>query len=143
MSNDESQFASVLRMRNCDILQALEKAQLFVRRVRRHPSVPTGLQPLKIALALGAWYFESLTHGLVQLRGADVNQGERLVENGKVEKKKQKSFLKQSNAEEQCSCNYRWNNFFVVIRSSLFSLQLQLSNKTQTVLLTALYFSFF
>ena len=143
MSNDESQFASVLRMRNCDILQALEKAQLFVRRVRRHPSVPTGLQPLKIALALGAWYFESLTHGLVQLRGADVNQGERLVENGKVEKKKQKSFLKQSNAEEQCSCNYRWNIFFVVIRSSLFFLQLQLSNKTQTVLLTALYFSFF
>jgi len=93
VSNDESQFASVLRMRNCDILQALEKAQLFVRRVRRHPSVPTGLQPLKIALALGAWYFESLTHGLVQLRGADVNQGERLVENGKVEKKKQKRFF--------------------------------------------------
>ena len=142
MSNDESQFASVLRMRNCDILQALEKAQLFVRRVRRHPSVPTGLQPLKIALALGAWYFESLTHGLVQLRGADVNQGERLIENGKVEKKKKKFFnLKQcrSNVVVIIVGIY----FFVVIRSSLFFLQLQLPNKTQTILLTALYFSFF
>ena len=82
VSQDESQFAAVLRMRNCDILQALEKAQLFVRRLRRHPSVPSGLQPLKIALALGAWYFESLTHGLVPSKGADVNQGERLVGQG-------------------------------------------------------------
>ena len=82
VSNDESQFAAVLRMRNCDILQALARAQKFVRRLRRSPSVPTELQPLRIALRLGAWYFESLTKGLVQLRGADVNQGERCVEKG-------------------------------------------------------------
>ena len=82
VSADESQFAAVLRMRNCDLLQALHRAQKFVRRLRRSPSVPAGVQPLKMALALGRWYFESLTLGLVELRGADVDQGERYVEQG-------------------------------------------------------------
>ena len=107
VSNDESQFASVIRMRNCDILQALEKAQLLVRRLRRHPSIPSGLQPLKIALALGAWYFESLTYGLVQLRGADVDRGERLIEKGEALIRKGERIMEGGKRELSLITEYR------------------------------------
>ena len=81
-SGDESQFAAVLRMRSVDIREALSRAQKLVRRIRRSPNIPLKLQPLKIAMAIGRWYFESLCHGLVKLKGSDVDEGERLVEQG-------------------------------------------------------------
>jgi hypothetical protein len=109
VSNDESQFAAVLRMRNCDILQALERAQKFVRRLRRSPSIPSGVQPLKIALAIGYWYFESLCKGLVQLRGADVNKGERLVEKGESLVRKGNSIIESGKRTLHLIAEYRSN----------------------------------
>ena len=51
-----------------------------MRHIRRSPNIPTKLQPLKIAMAIGHWYFEALCRGLVRLKGSDVDEGERLVE---------------------------------------------------------------
>jgi hypothetical protein len=81
-TGDESQFAAMLRMRSVDIRQALSRAQKLVRRIRRNPNTPAKLQPLKIAMAIGHWYFEALCRSLVKLKGSDVDEGERLLEQG-------------------------------------------------------------
>ena len=83
VGRDESQFATLMRMRQCDIQAALKRSKLFVRRIlsSSQPGMPEMLRKWQHALALGKWHFQSLCHGLPELKNDD-GQGEVLLERG-------------------------------------------------------------
>jgi hypothetical protein len=81
---EEAQFATLLRMRSCDLLESFERAKKFTRKVRATGNkhfVPTCFQAN--CTALGVWYFEALSRGLIRMYD-NVDEGEMQLAKGQI-----------------------------------------------------------
>jgi len=83
-ATEEAQFATLLRMRSCDLLESFDRARIFTRKVRATKNkhfVPACFQ--SNCNALGMWYFEALSRGLIGLY-ENVEEGESQLARGQI-----------------------------------------------------------
>ena len=98
-ATEEAQFATLLRMRSCDLLESFDRARIFTRKVRatlNKTFVPACFQ--SNCNALGLWYFEALSRGLIGLY-ENVQEGESQLARGQILMRSGKDMI--ARAQEQ------------------------------------------
>ena len=107
IKSQESQFATVLRMRSCDLLESYTRAKTFMRKIRATGNkhfVPTCFQ--ENCEALGKWYFESLSRGLIG-EYDDVEEGEAQLAKGQILQKNGENMIRIAREKLASISEYR------------------------------------
>ena len=107
LKSQQSQFATVLRMRSCDLLASYDRAKAFMRKVRATGNksfVPTCFQ--ENCEALGKWYFEALSRGLIGVYD-DVEEGEARLAKGQILERDGEEMIRIAKEKLQSIVEYR------------------------------------
>ncbi|OQR93832.1 hypothetical protein THRCLA_08332 [Thraustotheca clavata] len=81
INQSDRQFSYFLQMRSCDVYAAMERAHRLALRMWRSESTHEAVNRLRIVMGLCEWFFNSLTHGLVQL-SENEDEGQRILQEG-------------------------------------------------------------